>query len=123
MGLMTLRLSVANISDPGRFETLEFSLDSGMVHSVVPADVLERLGIAAISSEEFRLADGSRITRRKGAAVFRLRELVGGADVVFGEEGDHTLLGALTLASLGFALHPLRRELRPLPMILAAHPR
>ncbi len=29
------------------------------------------------------------------------------------------LLGAFTLEALGLALDPLRRELRPLPMILA----
>jgi len=39
--------------------------------------------------------------------------------VIFGEKGDSTLLGAVTLESLGVWLDPLRRELRPLPMILA----
>ena len=38
--------------------------------------------------------------------------------MIFGEEGDSTLLGALTLESLGLALDPLKRELTPLPMIL-----
>jgi hypothetical protein len=39
---------------------------------------------------------------------------------IFGEEGDSCLLGALTLEALGFSLDPLRRELNPLPMLLAA---
>jgi hypothetical protein len=51
--------------------------------------------------------------------LFRYGERVGGADVIFGEEGDHQLLGALTLEALGLALDPLKRELRPLPMMLA----
>jgi hypothetical protein len=38
--------------------------------------------------------------------------------VVFREEDDSTLLGALTLEALGLVLDPLRRELKPLPMIL-----
>ena len=38
--------------------------------------------------------------------------------MIFGEEGDSTLLGALSLEALGFSLDPIRRELRPLPMIL-----
>ena len=46
-------------------------------------------------------------------------ERVGVADVIFGEEGDSALLGAFTLEALGLSLDPLRRELRPLPMILA----
>ncbi len=47
-------------------------------------------------------------------------EKVGGADVVFGEEGDYKLLGTFTLEALGLVLDPLKRELRPLPMIIAA---
>ncbi|MCH7744989.1 MAG: aspartyl protease, partial [Chloroflexi bacterium] len=37
---------------------------------------------------------------------------------IFGEEGDSNLLGATTLESLGLILDPLKRELRPLPMVL-----
>jgi hypothetical protein len=44
---------------------------------------------------------------------------VGGADVIFGEEGDYCLLGVLTLEALGLVLDPLKRELRPRPLILA----
>lgn len=39
--------------------------------------------------------------------------------MIFGEEGDSILLGAFTLEALGLALDPLRRELNPLPMVLA----
>ncbi|MFI5351646.1 MAG: hypothetical protein ACHQZS_01700 [Candidatus Binatales bacterium] len=38
--------------------------------------------------------------------------------MIFGEPGDSQLLGALTLEALGLSLDPLRRELKPLPMIL-----
>jgi hypothetical protein len=61
------------------------------------------------------------ITRKKGVAIFKHGEQVGGADVIFGEEGDSTLLGAFTLEALGLALDPFKRELRPLPMILPGH--
>jgi hypothetical protein len=39
------------------------------------------------------------------------------ADVIFGEPDDNVLLGAFTLESLGLVLDPLRRELKPLPMM------
>jgi hypothetical protein len=42
------------------------------------------------------------------------------ADVIFGEEADSALLGATTLEALGLSLDPIRRELEPLPLILAA---
>ena len=60
------------------------------------------------------------IKRRKGGALFRYGNRVGVADVIFGGKGDHVLLGAFTLGALGLALDPLRRELKPLPMVLAA---
>jgi len=85
----------------------------------VPERVLERLGIRPLTEQQFRLADGTKITRKKGGAVFRYGERVGVADVIFGEEGDYTLLGALSLEALGLSLDPLRRELKPLPMMLA----
>jgi len=121
MGLTVRELEVANPATPEKTETVEFLFDSGAVYSVVPTPVLERLGIRPLSQQQFRLADGSKIVRKKGVAVFRHGDLVGGADVIFGEEGDSNLLGALTLEALGLSLDPLRRELKPLPMILAAN--
>jgi len=86
---------------------------------VVPTPILEKLNIKPVSKEEFRLADGTRVIRKKGIALFRYGERVGGADVIFGEEEDHKLLGAFTLEALGLAPDPLKRELKPLPMIIA----
>lgn len=58
MGLTTLELEVGNPANPDLWEKVEFLVDSGTVHSVVLAPVLERLGIRSLSEEEFRLADG-----------------------------------------------------------------
>jgi predicted aspartyl protease len=119
MGLTVLEVEVGNPATPDTTERVEFLIDSGAIYSVVAVPILERLGISPITEQQFRLADGSKIVRKKGIALFRYGERVGGADVIFGEEGDSTLLGAFTLEALGLALDPLRRELRPLPMILA----
>ncbi len=119
MGLTVLEIQVGNPANPEVTLPVEFLIDSGAVYSVVPSRTLEALGIKPLAEETFRLADGSKIVRKKGVAVFKHGERVGGADVIFGEEGDHTLLGALTLESLGLALDPLKRELKPMPMILA----
>ncbi|MDE0037987.1 MAG: aspartyl protease family protein [Gammaproteobacteria bacterium] len=118
MGLTYLEVEVAGPATPDNTEPVEFLVDSGAVHSVVPALILERLGIEALDKQEFRLADGTKVVRRKGGAVFRYGERVGVADVIFGEGGDSNLMGATTLESLGLVLDPLKRELRPLPMVL-----
>ena len=123
MGLTVLELEVGNPSTPETTEKIEFLIDSGAIYSVVPAQILQRLGIKPVAQQEFRLADGTKISRRKGIALFKYGDRIGGADVIFGEEGDSVLLGAFTLEALGLALDPLRRELKPLPMIIAARPR
>ncbi len=89
-----------------------------IVYSVVPEKVLDKLGIKPIDEQEFRLANGEIISRKKGIAFFKYGKKVGGADVIFGEDDDSILLGALTLESLGLSLDPLKRELKELPMVL-----
>ena len=118
MGLTVLEIEVGNPSSPDVTEKIEFLIDSGAIYSVVPTPVLEGLGIVPLSEQEFRLADGSKIVRKKGGALFKYGELIGVADVIFGEDEDSQLLGAFTLEALGLGLDPLRRELLPLPMIL-----
>jgi clan AA aspartic protease len=122
MGLTVLRVEVGNPANPRVRETLEFLVDSGAIYSIVPAPILKKLRIKPLTTEEFRLADGSTIRRKKGGALFKYKDKIGVADVIFGEEGDSQLLGAFTLEALGLALDPIRRELKPLPMILAAYP-
>lgn len=121
MGLTVLDLEIANPSKPEVSESLEFLIDSGAIYSVVPAGVLEKLGIRPLSEHEFRLADGTKIKRKKGVAIFKYGDRIGDADVIFGEEGDSTLLGALTLEALGLSLDHFKRELKPLPMIRASY--
>lgn len=113
-----LEMEVGNPANPAVTEKVELLIDSGVLYSVVPEPVLTQLGIRPLTAEEFRLVDGSKITRKKGIALFKYQDRIGGADVIFGEGGDGQLLGALTLESLGYALDPLRRELKPLPMVL-----
>lgn len=119
MGLTVLEIEVGNPADPEITKEIEFLIDSGAIYSVVPTPILQNLGIEPLTEQEFRLADGSKIVRKKGIALFKFGDQIGGADVIFGEEGDSVLLGAFTLEALGLALDPLRRELKPLPMMLA----
>jgi clan AA aspartic protease len=120
MVLTFLEIEVGNPSNPEVTEKVDFLVDSGATYSVVPTPILEKLDIKPLTEEKFRLADGSTAVRKKGNALFRYGKRVGGADVIFGQEGDHSLLGALTLEALGLVLDPLKRELKPLPMLLAS---
>jgi clan AA aspartic protease len=119
MGLTVLEIEGGNPANPEVTEKVEFLIDSGAKYSVIPAMILDKLGIKPSGEEEFRLTNGTKIMRKKGIALFRYGDRIGGADVIFGEEGDSILLGAFTLEALGLVLDPLKRELKPLPMVLA----
>ena len=43
----------------------------------------------------------------------------GASKVIFGRPGDAALIGAVTLEELGLMLDPLKRELRPMRLLLA----
>ena len=118
MGITHLEIEVGNPANPEVTEALEFLIDSGAIYSVVPSAILDRLGIKPLTEQEFRLADGSKIVRKRGVAIFKYGSRIGGADVIFGEEEDSQLLGAFSLEAMGLALDPMRRELRELPMTL-----
>jgi clan AA aspartic protease len=118
-----LALDVANPADPATRESVEFLVDSGAVYSFVPRRILDRLKIQPHSRHCFRLADGSSIERDRGDALFFYRGQQGAAPVIFAEESDATLLGAVTLESLGLVLDAVRRNLLPLPMVAGGSPR
>ena len=120
MGLTGVRMQVANFAAPDIAEELELLVDSGAIYSVVPGEILARLGVEPRREREFGLANATRVVRRCGVALFRYGDRDAVAEVIFGEPGDAVLLGAFTLEALGLCLDPLKRELLPLPMILAA---
>jgi len=71
MGLTVLEIEIGNPANPEVTEKVDFLIDSGAIYSVVPIPILERLGIKPITEQEFRLADGSKIVRKKGFAIFK----------------------------------------------------
>jgi clan AA aspartic protease len=121
MGLTHIRVRLANPARPRRTVSVRFLVDSGALYSVVPRAVLQRLAIQPHSSRTFMLADGTEITRRMGDATFQIDDQRGASPVIFGEQGDSALLGAVSLESLGLILDPMKRVLRPLPIVLDQH--
>src|SRR6185295_16589277 len=114
MGLVDTRLTISNPVDRTRSHELRFLVDSGAVYSVIPRDVLLSIGIVPDSTESFSLADMTSIEREVGEAAFTYRGLTRTSPVMFGEEGDSTLLGVVTLQSLGLVLDPVKQEVRPM---------
>ena len=123
MGLTCIKVKITNPANPRKSAELQFLVDSGAAYSVVPAEVLRRIGIKPRTSRTFILADGTEVERKMSDALFRLNGNEGASPVIFGEKDDSTLLGVVSLEALGLILDPLKRELRPLPMILGGSTR
>lgn len=118
MGLTYITVAVSNPARPRRKKRIRFLVDSGAAYSIVPSKILQELGIEPHRKENFILADGKEIKRRLGNALFIYRGKQGASPVIFGENGDSNLLGVVTLEALGYIFDPIRRELRPMPMVL-----
>ena len=62
------------------------------------------------------LADGTQLSRGVSECHLSLPQGDGHSP---GEEGDEALLGTVTLEILGLVLHPFKRTLEPMRMMLA----
>jgi clan AA aspartic protease len=118
MGLTYITVTVINPARPGKKVKTRFLVDSGATYTVAPKGILQRLGIKPHGSRTFTLADGTKFTRKIGDAVFSIDGERAASPVIFGEKGDSSLFGTVSLGALGFVLDPIRRELRRLPMLL-----
>lgn len=97
---MVLEIEVGNPSNPEVTEKLEFLIDSGAIYSVIPTPILEKLDIKPLTEQEFRLANGAKIVRKKGIALFKYGDRIGGADVIFGGEKVMWIIDALISGAL-----------------------
>lgn len=111
MGMTQVKLKVKNPKNPSKAFEGKFLVDSGATYTVVPEDILKKLGIKPQGKEEFSLADGRHIAREVGNALYEFQGIERAAPVLFGEKGDSLLLGAFTLEALGLTLDPFKRKL------------
>jgi predicted aspartyl protease len=119
MGMTTVPARLANIVDRTRDATVDMTVDSGAIHSVVPGRVLRAIGVRPERTETFWLADGRSVRRRVGFVLFAIEGSEAVSRVIFGRAGDACLLGMVTLEELGLSLDPLKRRLRPLKLMIA----
>ena len=124
VGTFRVDIEIENPSRPGDRRALHSVLvDTGAELSWFPADVLESLGIERRKAWRFRQADGSVLERWSGAAFVYVAGTTATDDVVFGEPGDLTLLGARSLEGLNLRVDPFSKQLidaGPAPAAAAA---
>jgi predicted aspartyl protease len=118
MGLTYITVKMRKSRAAKRVAQAKFLVDSGAIFTIAPAEMLKEIGVRAQEEHTFTLADGEETVRKVGDAYFEIGGSGGYAKVIFGEEGDSTLLGTMTLEACMLILDPIRRQLKPLPMVL-----
>jgi aspartyl protease family protein len=111
MGLTYTNIEIAADRSLANPVSVRFLIDSGAEYSVVPKEVLRKLGVEPHREVEIGLADGSVLTRKAGDAYFNYYGERAYSPVIFGEENDESLLGMVTLETLGLMLDPLQRRI------------
>ena len=112
MGTFRVDMEIENPAKPGERRTLRSVLvDTGAELSWVPAAVLESLGVERNNQWRFRQANGTVLERWTGTVAVHVAGKRAGDEVVFGEPGDLTLLGARTLEGLNFRVEPVTKQL------------
>lgn len=108
------------VGDPQgtRYESVETLVDTGATYTRLPAPLLESLGVRRERTRLFQIADNRVVQRATGQTHVILEGIDTITVVVFGEQGEDPLLGAVTLEEAGFAVDPVRRLLIPVPALL-----
>lgn len=117
MGLTEVEVNIMG-PDRAKSATVRLLVDSGATFSVVPGEILRSLGVEVDEVARLELANGEMVEREIGSAWFEFRQRRGASPVVFGQPGDASLLGTVTLECLRLALDPLRREIKPLRLLM-----
>jgi predicted aspartyl protease len=113
MGTFHVGCKLENHVDRTQSATVSRALvDTGSEYTWIPAKILERIGVNREKKDlAFTMANGQTITRSVGFAILRVDKYFTIDEVVFGEPGDLTLLGARTLEGLSLVVDPRKKKL------------
>lgn len=121
MGVFSVKARVRNPFKPSPVIELELIVDTGATYTVLPTNLLEKLGIEPIKRIRLRLADNRVVERDLGQIEI---ELIGYGSmitpVVFGDEGIY-LLGSITLEQFSLAPDPVEKKLKPVEALLMSN--
>lgn len=114
MGLFNVPIGVGDPQGE-RFQIVEALVDTGATFTILPASILDNLGVEPQRSGSFELADGSFRDYRIGETILRVEGEEVHSVVVFGDEEMDPILGVVTLEILGLAVDPARQRLFRVP--------
>jgi predicted aspartyl protease len=111
MGEVHVEIVVVNPRTGARSQAITALAGAGATLTVIPAELLRRLGIQKVRTVSLVLADGRRVEREVGDEAVAVNGESVPCRVIFGESGDAVLLGLAALEQAGFAVDPVQRRL------------
>ena len=119
MGTFHITLAVG---DPQweSYVPVEALVDTGATYTMLPASMLQNLGVVPHDRAEFELADGNVAEMDIGRTWVRIDGRSEIVPIIFGEEGTTALLGAVTLEIFRLGVDLVRQELIPVRGLLMA---
>jgi len=120
VGTFTVPVVVRNPRHPERSVALDLLVDTGATWTLLPADIVTRLGLPTPWRRSVTLASGDPVTYATGEVALRLdgEELT--TIFLAGPLGALGLLGAVTLEQFGLAPDPVKKALVRVGGMLAA---
>ena len=112
MGVFTWPVRLDSM-DGQRSLELAAMVDTGASYTIVPAKLLQDLGVSPIDKISLVLADGRAVEYDIGRAMATIDGRTEATLVIFGENDARALLGAYTLEGLRLAVDPTHGRLVP----------
>jgi len=116
MGKVIEKVKVTNFKDTSKSIEIEAVIDTGATMSVLPMDLIQKLGLEKIDEVNVRYADNS-IKRREvyGWIILEIAGRKAVFDVLAEDEGAQPLIGQIVLERLDLVIEPSRRKVIPNP--------
>ncbi len=120
MGTVKTDLKVCSQLDPSLCQTVKGAIvDTGSTFSMLPSRVLQDVGIERVERIKLTTIKGEKILRDVGDASCEIGDRRAPCRVIFGEEGDASVIGVTTLEVLGFEVDPVQQKLKAKESFLA----
>ena len=119
MGLFTVPATLSNPIDSERRLVLDLIVDTGAVYTMLPAPVVQELGLEMPRERRVVLANGEHVTYRVGIVDLELQGEEWPTFFLEGPPDSLALLGAFTLEGFALAPDPVNKRLVPVVSLLA----
>lgn len=117
MGLTYVTVAVKSLEHANGHYEAQFLVDTGATDSLAPASELKRVGVQAVGTMAYELADGSLQEYPFGLVQITFMGEITAGRIIFGPDNAKPILGVTALESVGISVDPAHKTLKRLPAV------